>query len=69
MQTMDEIAEAASDKLHSAYWAACDARRAAVDPEELTTHSWVVELLAEAYEAALQIEVDSGGWEDGRSKW
>jgi AMMECR1 domain-containing protein len=68
MKTMDEIAESASDALHAAYWAACDERRAAIDPDELTTHSWVVELLAEAYEAALDAEDDPDGWEEGRSK-
>jgi hypothetical protein len=68
MQTMDEIARAASDALHDAYWAACDAKRAAIHPEDLTTHAWVVELLSEAYEAALDAEDDPDGWEEGRSK-
>lgn len=66
---MDEIAKAAEQALHDAYWRACDEARRALDPDELTTCTWAAEMLAEAYEIALQIESDPLGWEEGRAKW
>jgi len=67
--TLDEIARNAADSLHMAYWTACDAAGAAIDPSELTDETWAVELLAEAYDIALRCEADPLGWEEGRSKW
>ncbi|OOY26317.1 hypothetical protein BMI90_18495 [Thioclava sp. L04-15] len=66
---LDEIAQKASEDLHAAYWAACDAKQQAIDPEQLTTEGWAVDLLAEAYDIALRIEEDPLGWQEGRSKW
>jgi len=67
--TFDEIAQEASDKIHAAYWAACDEKKAAIDPDELTSESWVVDLLAESYDIAMRCEEDPLGWEEGRAKW
>lgn len=65
---MDEIADQAEERLHQLYWEACDSQKRAIDPQELTTHDWVVQLLAEAYDIALRVETDRGGWDEGRSK-
>lgn len=67
--TLDEIAKRASEQINDAYWAACDERRAAIDPDTLTTETWTIDLLAESYDIALRIEADQLGWEEGRSKW
>lgn len=66
---LDELARKAAEDLHAAYWAVCDERKAAIDPAELTTETWVEELLAEAYDIALRIEEDPLGWDEGRAKW
>lgn len=69
MKTVDEIARQAAGAIQDAYWAACDAKGAAIDPADLTAEAWAAELLAEAYDVALQIEADPLGWSEGRSKW
>lgn len=67
--TFDELARDASERLHVAYWAACDAAGSAVDPADLTSETWAAELLAEAYDIALQCESDPIGWDEGRAKF
>jgi hypothetical protein len=67
--TLDQIARDTADKIHAAYWAACDAAKAALDPSELTDETWAAELLAEAYDIALRCEADPLGWEEGRARW
>ena len=67
--TFDEIATTTEEKIEATYWAACDARQAAIDPAEITTSKWMIEILAESYEIALRIEADPMGWQEGRSKW
>ena len=64
---LDQIADKAAGQIISAYWAACDAAREAIAPEALTTQRWVIDLLGEAYEAALDAEADPNGWEAARS--
>lgn len=67
--TLDELARDAADKLHAAYWAACDEACAALDPEDLTSETWAVDLLADAYDIALRVESDPLGWDEGRAKF
>lgn len=67
--TIDEIADEACDKIFALYWAACDAKKAAVDPGELTKLEWVEAILDEQFEIALKCESDPKGWEDAREKW
>lgn len=69
MKTVDDIARRAAEAIQDAYWAACDAKGAAIDPADMTSEAWAVELLAEAYDVALQIEADPLGWLEGRQKW
>lgn len=63
-----EIARA-TDRIHAAYWAACDAAGAAIDPSNVTDDAWAFDMLAEAFDIALRIEGDPLGWEEGRSKY
>jgi len=67
--TFDEMVQDAATRINAAYWAACDAAQAALDPADLTTEAWAVELLAESFEIAMRIEADPGGWHEGREKW
>lgn len=69
MQTIDQIAEAAEAEIHAVFWKTCDARQAAVDPSELTSAAWAVELLAEAYDIALRCQADPAGWQDARGRY
>ena len=66
--TIDQIAEAAEEKIQAAYWTECDKHKAAVDPEEITTIEWARDLLGGSYEIALRIEADPHGWSEGRAK-
>lgn len=69
MKTVNQIARQAAEAIQDAYWTACDAKGAAIDPADLTGEAWAIELLAEAYHVALQIEADPLGWSEGRQKW
>jgi hypothetical protein len=59
---MDRAVKIAETAISRAYWEACDAAQAAVDPAELTSVTWVREYLAEAYEIALAIEDNPEPW-------
>ena len=61
--------EEAGTQIDMAYWSACDAIKAAIDPSEVTAEEWAIDLLAEAYDVALRIQGDPGGWDEGRAKW
>lgn len=61
--------EDAASKIHAAYWAACDAAKASIDPEDVTDDQWAIDMLDEAYDIAMRIEEDPLGWQEGRSKW
>lgn len=61
--------EAAEAELSAAYWVACDAVGAAIDPEDLTTSTWACEYLADAYDIALCIEADGESWADARTRF
>ena len=63
---MDRAVEIAEEAISGAYWEACDAVQAAVDPADLTPVTWVREYLAEAYEIALAIEARPEPWDDAR---
>lgn len=67
-QILDQIATKADEDLHMAYWSACDNARRALNPADLTSEDWAVDLLAEAYYAAMQCEADPDGWDEGRAK-
>lgn len=67
--TLDEIAQEAADRIHAAYWSACDEARRAIDPSKLTTEQWVEDMLAESYDIAMRIDEDPLGWEEGRAKF
>jgi len=53
---LDKIADQAEDQIIEAYWRACDAKQAAIHPDDLVDQKWVRGLLDEAYEVALQRE-------------
>lgn len=65
-KNLEQIADMAAEKITSAYWAACDAAQQAIAPETLAAQRWVIDLLGEAYEAALEAESHPDGWEAGR---
>jgi hypothetical protein len=65
-KNLDQIADKAARQIISAYWAACDAAQAAIAPETLTAQRWVIDLLGEAYESALDAEEHPSGWKSGR---
>lgn len=70
--TTDELRKAIEDaasKIFDAYWAACDAAQAPIDPRDVTTDAWAIDMLDEAYDIALRIADDPLGWEEGRQKW
>ena len=67
--TLDQIAQEAYDRIHKAYWAACDEAERAINPSELTTEEWVEEMLAESYDLAMRCEIDPLGWQEGRAKF
>lgn len=69
MDDLRQVIEKACAKIHDAYWAACDAAKAAIDPADMTDEQWAIDLLAEAYEIAMRVEADPYGWNEGRSKW
>lgn len=66
-RTLDQIADGAANKIISAYWAACDIAQEAIAPDTLTAQRWVIDLLGEAYEAALDAESHPDGWKAGRT--
>ena len=67
--TLDEIAAATEERVEAAYWTVCDAQKVAIDPTEMTTSEWMINILAESYHMAQRIEADPMGWDQGRSKW
>ena len=69
MDDLRQVIEKASAKIDAAYWAACDAAKAAIDPADMTDEQWAIDLLAESYEIAMRVEGDPHGWYEGRSKW
>lgn len=66
---LKHVIEKAGVKIDAAYWSACDAAKAAIDPADMTDQAWAIDLLAEAYEIAMRVEADPHGWDEGRSKW
>jgi hypothetical protein len=63
---MDWAVAIAKEAISRAYWDACDAAQAAVDPAQLTLVTWVQEYLADAYEIALAIEARPEPWGNAR---
>ena len=61
---MDRAVAIAEQAISGAYWDACNAAQAAVDPAELTSVTWVREYLAEAHEIALEIEDRPEPWSE-----
>lgn len=68
-EDLRQAIEDAASKIHAAYWVACDASKAAIDPRDVTDDSWAIDMLDEAYDIALRISEDPLGWEEGRQKW
>lgn len=53
---MREVVKHAEEQIHSAYVSACEKAGEALNPEDLDLPRWAVDLLAEAYEAQLQVD-------------
>lgn len=69
MDALGRVIEKAAEKIDAAYWAACDAAKAAIDPADVTDEAWAIDLLANAYDIAMRVEADPLGWDEGREKW
>lgn len=64
MTEFDELARDASERIHRAYWKACDDAGRALDPAELTSETWVIDMLAESYDVAIRRQDHELGWHD-----
>lgn len=55
-ERMAAAVEQAETAIHAAYLAACDEAGRALDPHDMIVPEWVCQMLAEAYEARLDLD-------------